>query len=166
MMTDDGVRADNKRGGGIAVRMRGGVLHLTLAGLAGAAIGIGAVLTYGTQVREMEAAADRAITGERINGTINAVVMDSRGMYMSRSVAELEKFAPPLLANLVRLEDLARAWEEKLPAGRRGEIADAQTQLRRFVELRRQMVAAGRREGPRRRTPLATTMSIARPARR
>ena len=138
---------DRLRAGGIAGRMLGVVLLLSLAALSVAAIGLGAVLNYGAHVHAMEAAAERAITGERINGLINAVVMDSRGIYMSRSAAEIEKFAPPLLANLDRLAEQMRAWEALLPAGRQSELAEGRAQLGKFIELRRQMVKAGRGEG-------------------
>ena len=138
---------DRLRAGGIAGRMLGVVLLLSLAALSVAAIGLGAVLNYGAHVHAMEAAADRAITGERINGLVNAVVMDSRGIYMSRNPAEIEKYAPPLLANLDRLAEQMRAWEALLPAARQSELAEGRAQLGKFIELRRQMVKAGRGEG-------------------
>ena len=42
--------------------------------------------------------AERALQG----GLINAVVMDSRGIYIARDRAEVDRFGKPLLANLDR----------------------------------------------------------------
>jgi methyl-accepting chemotaxis protein len=77
--------------------------------LAAVAAGIGllgadAMRTYNDKVQEIDRASGRAIFGEQVNGLIYAVVMDSRGIYMSSTTAESEKFAPLLLANLTRIE--------------------------------------------------------------
>jgi methyl-accepting chemotaxis protein len=52
--------------------------------------------TYNEKVRLIDRASNREILGERVNGLIYAVVMDSRGIYMSDSVPESEKYAPAL----------------------------------------------------------------------
>ena len=40
--------------------------------------------------------AERAIIAERLNALVNAVVMESRGVYMAATPAEVEKFGKPL----------------------------------------------------------------------
>lgn len=49
---------------------------------------------------KMENAAKRSFLGEQMNGLVFAVVMDSRGIYMSTDAQGVEKFGKPLLANL------------------------------------------------------------------
>lgn len=46
-------------------------------------LGIDAMHTYNDKVYAIDRASARAIVGERVNGLIYAVVMDSRGIYMS-----------------------------------------------------------------------------------
>jgi methyl-accepting chemotaxis protein len=46
-------------------------------------IGVGAVYTTNKHVRELEEVANRAFFAEHANSLIYAVVMDSRGIYMS-----------------------------------------------------------------------------------
>ena len=58
----------------------------------------------------MERASERATIGEKVNGLINGVVMDSRGLYLSNDAAEIDKFSKPLLENLARIEDLMSKW--------------------------------------------------------
>jgi len=74
---------------------------------------------------DMENSANRSILGEHANGLINAVVMDSRGIYMAKSTAEAEKFAPPLLTNLTRIEAQFTRWAGLLPAARLAELGEA-----------------------------------------
>ena len=136
------------RDSGIAARMLAVVFILSLAAFSVAGIGIAAIYTYSARVADMQIAAERALAGERINGLINAVVMDSRGIYMAKTIAEAEKFATPLLANLTRIDAQMTRWADLLPPARRGELAEGRKQLDAFVTLRREMVAAARTQGP------------------
>src|SRR5476649_2185502 len=63
-------------------------------------IGYDAMRTYSSKLAESNNAAARALTGERVNALIVAGVMDSRGIYMSRDPAEVEKFVAPLVVTL------------------------------------------------------------------
>ncbi len=68
----------------IATRLFG---ILTLLGLIACISGGAAVQVlqvYSNTVTAMQRASERAIIGEQVNGLINAVVMDSRGVYTSR----------------------------------------------------------------------------------
>ena len=50
----------------------------TVAGLVGST-GIAAMRTYDSRVDAITAASTRALLGERVNGLVNAIVMDSQG---------------------------------------------------------------------------------------
>ena len=123
-----------------------GLLATAAAVIAGA--GIHAIDVYSTHVDDLRSAAERALAGEKVNGLINAVVMDSRGIYMSRESAEAEKFAKPLLINLAAIEALMIDWAKELPPDRVGSLDGARRQVAEFVALRTEMVRAGRERGP------------------
>ena len=69
--------------GSVAVRLFAvmGLLSLTAAVAGG--IVIHASQVYSETVILMQRASERAVIGEQVNGLINAVVMDSRGIYMA-----------------------------------------------------------------------------------
>jgi methyl-accepting chemotaxis protein len=48
-------------------------------------LGVDAMRNYSDKVRMIDRASKREIIGERVNGLIYAVVMDSRGIYMAGS---------------------------------------------------------------------------------
>ena len=123
-----------------------GLLATAAAVIAGA--GIHAIDVYSTHVDDLRSAAERALAGEKVNGLINAVVMDSRGIYMSRESAEAEKFAKPLLINLAAIEARMMDWAKELPPDRVGSLDGARRQVAEFVALRTEMVRAGRERGP------------------
>jgi methyl-accepting chemotaxis protein len=124
-----------------------GLLSLTAALTAWA--GIHAIQVYSMRVADMQRAAERAVIGERVNGLINAVVMDSRGLYIARDAKEIEKFAKPLLASLAAMDDQMARWAALLPSDVAGTLGPAQGQVREFIQLRTDMVRAGRADGSR-----------------
>ena len=94
----------------VAIKLFGimGLLALT-AGTVGWS-SIQTARLYNAKIVVMQRASERAVTGEQINALINAVVMDSRGIYMAKTPAEVEKFGVPLLANLTRIEERTAHW--------------------------------------------------------
>ncbi len=122
-----------------------GILVFFLSALAAlmAALGIQTMLTYDAQITEISRASERTVIGERVNGTILAVVMDSRGIYMSRDRAEAEKFTKPLLANLVRMDKLMGEWKALLPAEQVSAFAKAEANAKKFMEFRTELVRLG-----------------------
>jgi methyl-accepting chemotaxis protein len=133
---------------GIAAKILAVVGLLAIAAAAIAGAGIHAIQVYSFHVEELRRAAERAIAGEQVNGLINAVVMDSRGIYMSRDVTEAEKFAKPLLVNLAAIEARMAYWVERLPPAEAGSLDAAKGQVADFVALRTEMVRAERERGP------------------
>ena len=84
-----------------------GLLGLIAVGIGGIAIDV--MATYNARVDEITLASKRALSGEQMNGLVLAVVMDSRGVYMSRDRTEVEKFGAPLVKNLDRMGALVSA---------------------------------------------------------
>jgi len=124
-----------------------------MAAIAMAAVGIRSMATYHDHVMEMQSASRRAVIGEKVNGLINAVVMDSRGIYMSRDATEAEKFAPLILKNTAEINRLMDEWTAMLPESERASTTQASTRAAEFAAFRAELVRLGREVG----TPEART---------
>jgi methyl-accepting chemotaxis protein len=130
----------------IAAKIYGVVGFLSIIAAVIGWLGVDAMQRYEAQVREIRAASQRAVVGERINGLINAVVMESRGIYIARDRAEADKFAKPLLADLKLMKDDIGQWVALLPEHRRGEVTKAIESLDQFVAFRTELVRLGRED--------------------
>jgi methyl-accepting chemotaxis protein len=97
--------------------------------------------------RAMENSTHRALLAKRVDALVLAVVMDTRGVYMSASPADAEKFIVPMLANLSSLEDKVAAWKVLVPASGSAVFANIQDQVDQFVTSRRELVRLAREVG-------------------
>ncbi|MEI8396952.1 MAG: bacteriohemerythrin, partial [Rhodospirillaceae bacterium] len=86
----------------------------------------------------------RPSLGERVNGLVLAVVMDSRGIYMAQSPAESEKYALPLLATLEQLRSALNNWRNAFPPNRRDEFSAAEQATETFIRFRTELVRLSR----------------------
>ena len=84
---------------------------------------------------------------EKINGLIYAVVMDSRGIYMSTKPEPLKKFADGLFASLDRMTAAVAAWEKEITPTLRGRFDEMKTRVAQFREFRTEMARRGIAEG-------------------
>jgi methyl-accepting chemotaxis protein len=122
-----------------------GLLALTAAAVGWSGIRVAQI--YGDEVAAMQQASERAIIGEQVNGLVNAVVMDSRGVYMARDASEVEKYGIPLLDNLKRIEKRMQRWSALVAPDARDVFDECLKQVRGFVALRAELVATGRGQG-------------------
>jgi len=111
-------------------------------------IGVDAMRTYDAKVDEITRASQRAVLGERVNGLVLSVVMDSRGIYMSRDRAEAEKYGKPLLAYLQQMQKLLGEWKVLVPPSQQEPFARAEANARQFVTFRTELVRLGYEAGP------------------
>ena len=109
--------------------------------------GIEALRTYRTEVQEMRLASDRAAHGLQVNALIYAVVMDTRGTFMSHTPDEMEKYAKPLLANLHKTDDLMKEWQALLPPDRAHSLDAASANVKDFITFRTETVRLARDVG-------------------
>jgi len=123
------------------------VILMGLIAIVIGAVGISGMEALDSQSGEIEKASARAVTGERANALILAVVMDSRGIYMAQSETEVEKYAKPLLDNLKMFEKRMSEWESQEPPAQQAEFAKLKAAASRFVEFRRELVRISRAEG-------------------
>jgi len=115
-----------------------------LAAVAMALVGIRSMATYHQHVMEMQNASQRAVIGEKVNGLINAVVMDSRGVYMSRDAKEAEKYSPAILKNVAEINRLMADWAALVPEAERAAFKPAAEHAAQFAAFRTELVRLGR----------------------
>jgi methyl-accepting chemotaxis protein len=118
----------------------------TVAGLVGST-GIAVMRTYDSRVDAITAASTRALLGERVNGLVNAIVMDSRGVYMAENKERVEQFGKPLLENLKRMGTLLVQWRPLVPASQMEQFQRAEQHTTEFIAFRTKLVELGRTEG-------------------
>ena len=120
---------------------------LSAVALLTAVLGVLATRDLTEHTALLENAASREALGERVNGLIMAVVMDSRGVYMARDAAEVEKFGKPLLANLKLLDEQMAQWLRLVPAAERAPVERARASVAEFIRFRTELVRIGREKG-------------------
>lgn len=117
------------------------------AGLA-VAIGVQTLGRYAAMTTDMEAVSDRILLAERMNGLVNAVVMDSRGIYMSADATDGERFVAPLLGNLLEISDLVKRWRRLPGRDNHAAFEAVAVQLETFIRFRTDLVRQARERGP------------------
>ena len=127
----------------LGTKIYGVVALLSLVALAIAALALSGMRTYNQLTGEMERASQRAVIAEQINTLVFAVVMDSRGIYMSRDRAEAEKFGKPLLQNLAKAQKLTEEWHSLLPDDRKHELDTVVAHVNEFAKFRTELVRLG-----------------------
>jgi len=100
--------------------------------------------------RRDDAALDRIARGtinlERVNGLVYAVVMESRGIYMSANWNAAEPFAKNLTRQLGELQEVARAWKTDATASQQSNIEDLAERIDQFVAFRTELVRLGQED--------------------
>jgi len=117
---------------------------LVAVALAVGIMGITTLQSYKHIVDQMGNVSKRALLAERVNGLVLAVVMDSRGIYMSASRDESEKYAAPLLKNLDRLRASLDEWRDQLPASRLERFKPVDEATGNFIRFRSELVRLSR----------------------
>jgi methyl-accepting chemotaxis protein len=109
---------------------------------------LGAIAYDRQQAQGIEAAATVASKGAlrvaQIDAHINGTVMDARGIYMSRSVAEAGPFIQALDDRLGKLNGLVLDWQSEALAGERGHVAALSAAVNAFIATHRRVLQAGR----------------------
>jgi len=103
----------------------------------------------------IERANSAALNVERVNSLVYAVVMESRGVYMSTDPAVVKKFGDGLLKFNGQILDVVRKWEGIVQADDAAQFATFKKRIEQFVDFRKELVrraneispAAGREWG-------------------
>ncbi|WP_186420536.1 HAMP domain-containing protein, partial [Bosea sp. CS1GBMeth4] len=85
-----------------------------------------------------------ALVTERINAQVFAVVMDSRGIYISKDAKEAEAFAKPKEARFPVMRELAAGLVALVPAEERDTALKLQKSVDEFIAFRSETIRLGR----------------------
>ena len=104
---------------------------------------------------EIETANRAALNVERVNSLVYAVVMESRGVYMSADATAAKKFCDGLLAFNEQILGVVKRWEAIVESDDAAEFAAFKKRIEQFIEFRKELVrraieinpAAGREWG-------------------
>jgi methyl-accepting chemotaxis protein len=104
-------------------------------------------MSQGERVERAVGAANRgALYIEHLNGRIYAVVMESRGIYMSPDWKTAEPFAKGLMRHLEDLKKTGDAWKQTVPPSERAKIETLAASLDQFIRFRTELVRLAREE--------------------
>ncbi len=132
----------------ISTQIFGAFAAFAVAAMLAVGIGAHALSRYAAMTSEMETVTQRTILAERMDSLVNAVVMESRGIYMAADARDAERFALPLLADLVQIKRLAAEWRNLYAAHELAAFEVVSRQLDDFVAFRTELVRLGREQGP------------------
>lgn len=110
-------------------------------------IGVHAVYNTNKEVRALEAGANRAIFAERANSLVYAVVMDSRGIYMSSKATDRANYGAGVMKFLAELDADMAAWKEHVAPEDREDFVRAQARAQEFIRFRTELVRLGNEVG-------------------
>ena len=108
-----------------------------------------AVLSYYNTQRNaelteaVERANQAALNVERVNSLVYAVVMESRGVYMSSEPATVKKFGDGLLKFNDKILAVVKDWESIVQADDAAQFAVFKKRIGQFVEFRKELVRRG-----------------------
>jgi methyl-accepting chemotaxis protein len=80
---------------------------------------------------------------ERVNGLIYAVVMESRGIYMSADIPTAKKFAAPMTEYLTRLGQVVEGWRKSVRDEDHQQFDEFAKRIATFLEFRRELIRRG-----------------------
>jgi methyl-accepting chemotaxis protein len=84
---------------------------------------------------------------ERLNGLVYAVVMDSRGVYMSADPTVLKKYAAGMKSSLDTMVKVVSDWEKGLTPGLEGQFQTLKGRVAQFREFRFETARLGVEKG-------------------
>jgi len=91
----------------------------------------------------IETANAAALNVERVNSLVYAVVMESRGVYMSTEPKVVKKFGDGLLKFNAQILDVVKGWETIVKADDAEQFATFKKRIEQFVEFRKELVRRG-----------------------
>jgi methyl-accepting chemotaxis protein len=91
----------------------------------------------------VDTASRAALNVERINSLVYAVVMESRGVYMSTDPAVVKKYGEGLLKFNERILAVIKNWEAIVQADDAEQFAAFKKRIEQFVDFRKELVRRG-----------------------
>jgi methyl-accepting chemotaxis protein len=91
----------------------------------------------------IETANHAALNIERVNSLIYAVVMESRGVYMSTDAADVKKYGEGVLKFNDQILAVVKNWQSITQADDAEQFAVFQQRIKQFVDFRKELVRRG-----------------------
>jgi len=91
----------------------------------------------------IETANKAALNVERVNSLVYAVVMESRGVYMSSEPAVVKKYGDGLLKFNDKILGVVKNWESIVQSDDAGQFATFKKRIEQFVDFRKELVRRG-----------------------
>jgi len=113
---------------------------LGLLPVLGAAFALFAIVNLTRDNAALDRAASGTIHLERIDRLVYAVVMESRGIYMSPDWAAAEQFATNLMKDLSSLREVALLWHNEAIESQQSNVDELELRINDFVRFRTELV--------------------------
>jgi methyl-accepting chemotaxis protein len=121
---------------------------LTTVTLALAAISVSNARRHAAITQQFESAFAGALNVERVNALIYAVVMESRGIYMSPDLASAKVYGDGLLIFNDQIEQVMNEWRHSVQSDDAALFDAFSRRIEQFREFRRELVRRGIEIGP------------------
>ena len=135
-----------RAGHSIKSRLYAIIGFLGLLPVLGAAFALYAIVNSTQDNAALDRAASGTIHLERINQLVYAVVMESRGIYMSPDWTTAEPFATNLMKDLSSLREVALMWHNEAIASQQSNVDELALRINDFVRFRTELVRLGKEE--------------------
>jgi methyl-accepting chemotaxis protein len=97
---------------------------------------------------EFESAFLGSMNVERVNAMIYAVVMESRGIYMSPDIPTAKKYGEGLLKFNARIGDVVKEWQKLVRPEDAAQFGEFEKRIAQFQDFRRELVRLGTEVSP------------------
>jgi methyl-accepting chemotaxis protein len=97
---------------------------------------------------EFQTAFAGTLNVDRVDGLIYAVVMESRGVYMSPDIATAKKYGAGLLKFVDRIGEVVAEWRRHVTGDELAKFEEFAKRIAQFQEFRRELVRRGVEIGP------------------
>jgi methyl-accepting chemotaxis protein len=97
---------------------------------------------------EFERAFMGAMNVERVNGLIYAVVMESRGIYMSPDIPAAKRYGTLLLQSNERIASVVADWRKHVGSADAAQFAAFDKRIQQFMAFRKELVRLGTEVSP------------------
>src|SRR5262249_17855427 len=132
----------------IAAKLYGIFALLAMATVALAGIAVMNARHHAAMTAEYETSLVGTQNVERVNGLIYAVVMESRGIYMSPDIPTAKPFAAGLLKHNGRIVKVVQDWRANVRADDAEQFEAFSKRIAQFVEFRKELVRLGTEVSP------------------
>jgi methyl-accepting chemotaxis protein len=138
-------RADSATASGLSIAAR---LYSVFALIAVLTAAIAVLSDYNTRgnaelTEAVETASRAALNVQRVDSLVYAVVMESRGVYMSADTTTAKKFGDGLLKFNAQILDVVKSWQSIVRADDAEQFAAFKKRIEQFVEFRKELVRRG-----------------------